>query len=62
MPTWEQVQVGISKKKVDCSKQNCPGIDALPTIVLKTNTKNTEYQGAREKDAIEEFVNRHVTK
>jgi hypothetical protein len=50
MPVWETIKA--NKTKIDCTKNSCPGIEALPTIMLN----GAEYTGERTKEGIEKFV------
>lgn len=60
MPEWEKVQVVIPKSKINCTTQDCPGIQALPTVILENNGIKTEYEGERTKKAIETFVTKNI--
>ncbi len=60
MPEWEKVQLSIPKKKIDCTTQDCPGIEALPTVILENNGTKTEYNGERTKKAIELYVEKNI--
>ena len=54
MPIWETINA--NKKKINCDKEKCPGITALPTIMLN----GIEYTGERTKDGVEKFVKRNL--
>lgn len=54
MPVWETISA--NKKKVNCDKESCPGIETLPTIMLN----GVEFTGERTKEGIETFVKQNL--
>lgn len=60
MPIWETIQIPTRKRKINCDKENCQGIESLPTIIFKNGSEKLEFNEDRTKDAIEMFVNKHL--
>lgn len=58
MPIWDNISTpsGVGKKKVNCDNQACPGIEALPTIMLN----GEQFNGERTKENIETFINKNI--
>lgn len=56
MPVWDTINVNVNKKKINCDIQSCPGIQALPTIMINGN----EFDGERTKENIEAFVQKNL--
>ena len=56
MPVWDSLSVPVSKKKINCDTQKCPGIEALPTIMMN----GEEYTGKRTKEGVEAFVQKNM--
>lgn len=56
MPIWDSLSLSVNKKKINCNTQDCPGIEALPTIMMN----GQQFKGERTKENIEAFVNKNV--
>ena len=44
-------------KMIDCSKEQCEGIDAFPTVLGFKNGNRVEYQGNRTIESLVKFEN-----